>query len=129
VRYLLDSNFVIDLLNAAPAAIDFAQRHATMGFCISTITAMEVRHGLVREGTAALERFDDFLRVTAVLEVTLPIALQCGDLRALLARRGRHVRTRSLDLIIACTAIHHGLTLVSDDERGFRDIPGLALLH
>ncbi|MCC6704421.1 MAG: type II toxin-antitoxin system VapC family toxin [Thermomicrobiales bacterium] len=88
---------------------------------------MEVRHGLVREGPAALARFDDFLQATSVFDVTLSIALRCGDLRALLASRGKQTRTRTLDLLIACTAIHHGLILVTEDKLGFRDIPELLI--
>jgi predicted nucleic acid-binding protein len=127
MSYLLDSNILIDALNQVPSAVEFVEQHARLGIFISTITAMEVSHGLYREGTNAQARLDDFLRMTPALEVNLPIALRCGELRAQLGRQGKSTRTRTLDLLIACTAIHHELTLVTENVKDFQDIPGLSL--
>jgi predicted nucleic acid-binding protein len=127
MSYLLDSNIVIDVLDGDSSAMALIERLAHRVIAISTITAMEVRHGLVREGPLALARFDQFLDLTQVLDVNLPIALRCGDLRASLAGEGKPTRTRTLDLMIACTAIHHGLTLITANVRDYRDIPGLRL--
>ena len=51
--------------------------------------------------------------------MTTPVAILAGTLRGQLAARG-HVRTQA-DILIAATAAHHGLTVVTRNVRDFDD--------
>ncbi len=45
----------------------------------------------------------------------------------MLAKQGKRVKPRALDLVIAATAFEHGLTLVTQNRDDYKDIPGLKL--
>jgi predicted nucleic acid-binding protein len=62
-----------------------------------------------------------------VLPFDLAIARRTARLRADLAAQGRRTRTRALDLIVAATALEHGLTLVTRNKADYQDIPNLSL--
>lgn len=62
------------------------------------------------------------------MPVTFEIARRCAEVRADLQRRGRSIRPRALDLLIAATAMEHGLTLVTRNVSDYGDVPGLRLL-
>jgi predicted nucleic acid-binding protein len=57
----------------------------------------------------------------------MPAAVRCAEVRAALARDGRRVRSRSLDLINAAIALEGDLTLVTRNIADYQDIPGLDL--
>ena len=100
---------------------------ATSLVAISVITVEEVLFGLARKPTArARAWFDRFLeRHCEVLDVNRAIAALAGTLRGQLAASGR-VRTQA-DMLIAATAAHHGLTLVTRNVRDFQGC-GIAVL-
>ncbi|MBC6496575.1 type II toxin-antitoxin system VapC family toxin [Microbacterium sp. 4-7] len=97
---------------------------------ISVITGLELERGVLlarrRDAVAAasLERWLDSVRsglVHPALEVTQAIAQITAAIQV--------PNRRPLgDSLIAATALHHGLTLVTRNERDF-DIPGLAVLN
>jgi predicted nucleic acid-binding protein len=60
------------------------------------------------------------------LEVTQGIAERGGDIAAALQRAGREAKS-PVDPLLAATAIVHGLTLVTRNERDFTHITGLAI--
>jgi len=129
MSFLLDSNIVIKIIDSDPSIVALIDQLAESASYISVITAMEVRHGVLRQEPSKLARFEMFLRQTPALDVSLAIATQCSDLRYYLTNQGKSIRTRSLDLLIASTALHHGLVLATANVRDFRDIPGLTLLR
>ena len=48
-------------------------------------------------------------------------------MREALKRQGKRVRPRALDLLIAATTLHYGLTLVTRNRDDYQDIPALHL--
>jgi predicted nucleic acid-binding protein len=60
-----------------------------------------------------------------MLPVSPAVARRCAEIRSLLKRQGKQPRKRAFDLVIAATALEHGLELVTHNPRDFRDIPGL----
>lgn len=118
MKYLLDTNFVIDFLAAKPKTIAklsplFAERMA-----ISTITAAEYLQGIfqVEDNQHALKLFLEFLDQAKIeiLNIDWEIAEVYAKLQAKAEQIGR--RLPSFDLLIASTAIVHNLTLISDDK-------------
>jgi predicted nucleic acid-binding protein len=128
--YLLDSNWVIDYLGGDQAAVNFIDSLVPQGIGISVITYLELYQGIIRQPSpqqseAQLQAF--LLAQIPVFPLTLAVARRCAQLRDDLKKRGKRVSSRALDLIIAATALEHGLTLVTKNRADFQDIPGLQL--
>ena len=129
MAYLLDTDVVIDQLGNDPVTIQMLDQLATAGLYVSIVTYIEVLQGIFLHANPASERakFEAFLVDVPLLPLSLDIAERCARLRADLTRRQRRVRTRALDLIVAATALEHGLTLVTRNKADYRGITGLSL--
>ena len=91
-------------------------------------TVMELRYGCARhaQGVKLWERIDrEILGRMEVIPVDSPIAGRAGDLLAAVHHRGRPRSTE--DLLIAATALAHGLIVVTHNTKDFKDIPGLGV--
>lgn len=129
MSFLIDSDVVIDYFAAQADAIDMMPGLRRSGIAISAVTYMEVVEGVTgrvepRRGQQALRAF---MRGTRVIVVSRPIAERAAAIRLELRRRKRPVGDRVLDIIVAATAIEHGLTLVTRNLRDYEDIVGLRL--
>ena len=71
--------------------------------------------------------YRSFLRGTRFRIINRPIAERAGEIRGELRARGRPVDHRTLDILVAATALHHDLTLVTRNIRHFSDVPHLRL--
>jgi predicted nucleic acid-binding protein len=127
-RPLVDTNVLSELARPRPNAGVLGWAAATRSIALSVVTIEEVLYGLGRRPAPALRAwFDDFMaRHCEVLPVTGPIAILAGTLRGQLAARGR-ARSQA-DVLIAATAAHHGLTLVTRNVRDF-DGCGVSVLN
>jgi tRNA(fMet)-specific endonuclease VapC len=128
--YLIDTDISIDhLLNDADAVALLA-RLAQEGISISVITYLELYEGWLREpeGTSA-SMLQQYVSSIPIVIVSEAIARRCAFLRRTLSSQGKRVRQRSLDLLIAATAIGHDLTLVTRNRHDYHDIPGLILFE
>jgi predicted nucleic acid-binding protein len=130
--YLIDSDLAIDHLANDPAATLLLQQLASQGLAISAITYMEIYEGVLREPTPAARgqaeaRVNAFIRAIPVVPISEDIARRCALIRDALRRQNRRVRPRALDLLIAATALEHGLTLVTNNRADYRDVPGITL--
>jgi tRNA(fMet)-specific endonuclease VapC len=68
---------------------------------------------------------NDLLADVHLLPVGHEVARKFGQIRAALLDQGRP--TPTFDLLIACTALVHDLTLVTHNTQDFAQIPGLRL--
>jgi tRNA(fMet)-specific endonuclease VapC len=127
VQYLLDTNICIYVINRRPSVV-LAQflAHEDEGIAISSISAAELHFGVRKSGSARnLRALENFLAPLMVLDFDLDAARVCGDLRAALERKG--VPIGPYDTQIAAHALATGLTLVTNNEREFKRVPGLSL--
>ena len=127
--YLVDTDWVIDLLASVPEALQLLDRLAQDGIAISIITYMEAYQGVERSPhpEEAQSKLTAFLNSVPVIPLTPAVAQRCARLRETLRKQGRRVNARSLDLIIAATALEYNLTLVTRNAEVYADIPGLKL--
>jgi tRNA(fMet)-specific endonuclease VapC len=127
--YLLDSNWVIDYLGGDQAALNLIDSLVPQGIGISIITYLELYQGVIRQPSPQQSeaQLQAFLAQIPVFPLTLAVARRCARLREDLKKRGKRVSSRALDLIIAATAVEHGLTLVTKNRADFQDIPNLQL--
>ncbi len=128
MRYLVDSDRVIEYLKGHRPRVSYLDRLAVDGLAISIITYGEVYEGIYYgvDPNAHEARFERFLEGVSVLGISRAVARRyaraAGDLRA----TGNLIPAP--DLLIAATAIEHDLTLVTGNLRHFGRIPELRLL-
>ncbi len=92
----------------------------------SLITRYEVLRGLkAKKATAQLRVFERFSRQQNVLPLTEDIIVLAADLWADLKRAGQLIGEN--DILIAATALQHGLPLATGNIAHFSRIPGLTL--
>lgn len=127
MRLLVDSGVFIDYVQENPLTVNFFAELAPSGIAISAITFLEVFDGVLNEPPDEIARFRSKLDRVPIIEVDEVIAEYAANLRHGLRRAGKNPRARSLDLIVAATALVHGLTLVTRNARHFHDLPGLSL--
>ena len=128
--FLVDSDWFISYLAGEPEAVSLLSGLTGEGAAISIFTYMESFQGVLRspDPEAAEIQFTALLEEFPILPFSQPVARRCAGLREYLSNQGRRIHQRAIDLMIASTALHYDLVLVTRNSRDFRDIPGL-LLH
>lgn len=127
---LIDSSIFIALERRGETPASLLDRFGDQPVALSAVTASELLHGVHRaDGAVRRGRRETFVetvfRELPILPFTLDIARVHSRLWADLLARGAMIGER--DLMIAATALAHGLTLVSGDRRHFGKIDGLSL--
>lgn len=121
---LLDTSVLVDLAAVDPMTLPEE-------WAISAVTLAELAAGphVARDPAARARRQDLLQRVEATFE-TLPVdgavARAYGRIYAATAAAGRKARgRRSLDLLVAATALAHGLPLYTRNDRDFAGLEDL----
>jgi tRNA(fMet)-specific endonuclease VapC len=129
MSYLIDTDYVIDFLNGRQPAIQTIGGLAPAGTAISIITYIEVYEGIIgsRAPMPAEKAFRDFRRGVTLLSLNTAVARRAAQIRNTLRRQRHPLQERALDILIAATAIHHDLTLVTRDLQHYNDIQDLKL--
>jgi len=124
MRYLLDTNAAIGLLNDATSKLAKRarqERHADIA--ISAIVAHELFYGAFRSGRPAQNvGLIDALQF-AVLEFDREDARRAGAVCALLASRGAPIGP--YDVLIAGQALARNMILITHNTDEFGRVPGL----
>ena len=95
-------------------------------FTISLITRYEIMRGLKAKGAPSqIADFNEFCRLNEILPLTEEIVIEASDIYANLKQRGTLIG--DVDILIAATALVHGLVLVSNNEKHFSRITGLKI--
>lgn len=127
MKYLLDTNICIYIINERPARVlERFKRYVVNEIGVSSITVAELAFG-VAKGLSARNRsaLETFLLPLSIAPFDITAAFAYGDLRAELARRGTPIGP--LDMQIAAHALCLGVTLVTNNEREFGKVPGLTV--
>jgi tRNA(fMet)-specific endonuclease VapC len=127
-KYLLDTDTFVFIRRGRPLAAREKLKRLQPGEAImSIISHGELLYGIKKKRVGP-EPLRDLEELVSFIEVeTLPprAAAVYGEIRAALAVRGEVIGGN--DLWIAAHAICSGLTLVTNNEREFRRIPGLKI--
>jgi tRNA(fMet)-specific endonuclease VapC len=130
MRYMLDTNTLIYVINARPdhqAVLDRFDAEDARQLCISSITLAELRFGIEKSVRPAASRAR-MTRAIDVLDVApfdAKAAESYGALRVHLERAG--TPCGPLDTLIGAHALSRGLTLITSNLREFSRMPGLRL--
>lgn len=125
--YLLDSDIWIFSLRGDRKVTANLEAHAADPKALSAISYGELLYGAMKsarpvENAAKVRRIGELF---AVVDVSTPVMETFGSLKAEMDRHGKKVD--DFDLVIASTAILLNYTLVTNNTRHFRHIPGLNL--
>jgi predicted nucleic acid-binding protein len=128
VTYLADSDIVADYLKGRPNAVGLIDRLLPDGVSISIIAYGEIYEGIYygRDPRRAEADFRRFLTGLDILLITPPIARRFATIRGQLRANGLLIPQP--DLLIAATALHRNLTLVTRNRQHFQRVPGLMIL-
>jgi tRNA(fMet)-specific endonuclease VapC len=128
--FLLDTNICIALMKGEETA-GWHQRSAGIENCfLSEIVVMELLYGVEYSLASKRDRnrasFDEFISIYEdfILPIS-PVIPEFARQKARLRALGKPVA--DFDLLIGCTAIVHGLALVTRNARHFAELPILAL--
>jgi tRNA(fMet)-specific endonuclease VapC len=126
MKYLLDANAVIALLNDSRSmTAQRARRHKPDDVGISAIVTHELYYGAFKSQRAARNvALVDMLQFE-VVEFDRDDARHAGEIRALLAARGKPIGP--YDVLIAGQARARGLTLVTHNTAEFSRVPALRI--
>lgn len=117
MKYLLDSNILIAVgLDANEAVITRAGECDAGDLVTSAVAFAEVVHGSERGKPPPLDRL-------AILVEEIPV--MPFDEKAARAYAAISFKRASYDRLIAAHALSLGLTVVTDNEADFADVPGL----
>ncbi|GAB3216872.1 hypothetical protein GCM10027586_10050 [Kineococcus gypseus] len=120
-EYLLDTDAVLTLFSPPPgAAVRIPLDEPSY---VSTLTETELRFGfqlVAGDPVRSTQRLNQLTRLLSTWS-PLPVDGTVQQAYTLVARAaldaGQQPRRRQLDLLIAATALAHGMTLVTDDRR------------
>jgi len=128
VRYLLDTNICIYIAKHNPPNVRarFAA-HAADALAMSVITFGELQHGAEKSQirTRSLDALHQLVTLIQVMPLTEAAGRHYGEIRVALERAGQPIGNN--DLWIAAHARAEGWVLVTNNEREFRWVEGLAV--
>lgn len=128
MRYLLDTNICIHLIQRQPPAV--LARFAALrrgDVAMSAITHAELRYGVERCSAATRDQADRALRALTEEIPVLPFDAAAGETYGHLRAAVRDRQRDALDRLIASHAVAHQLILVTNNTADFKDYPGLRL--
>ena len=124
---LLDTSTLSDVMRAQNAAVGRAARvylAAHGGFTFSILTRYEIPRGLLARGAVRqTQLFEAQCHQSHVLPLTDAIIARPASVYAELYRHGQLIS--DADILIAATALTHGLPLVTENPSHFCRIPDL----
>ena len=114
MKYLLDTNVVIDYLRGVESVVKKVQKAKPSDLAISAVTVMELRYGAARRQSARLTAaVGAFIEGVTVVAFDAEAGEQAGLLRANMESKG--IAITLADCQIAATAQAMSLTLASND--------------
>lgn len=128
MRYMLDTNTLVYVLNARPqhqAVLERFDEQDPRHLCMSSITLAELRFGMEqsRQRGSTKKNLDRVAGALTVAPFEEQAANAYGALRAQLQAAGKPIGP--LDTLIAAHALSLGLILVTNNTREFKRVPGL----
>ncbi len=127
MKYLLDSDWVIDALVNIPSAIAPLRQLAKDGIAVSILTFGELYEGAYgsQHPQAEIARIQQFLSGYPVVNLSDAIMDQFAKTRSQLRSQGMGIP--DIDLMIGVTGVVHNLTVLTRNVRHFGRIPGIVI--
>jgi tRNA(fMet)-specific endonuclease VapC len=126
MKYLFDTNICIRILKGNDQKIlDRISATGDDEICISSIVKFELLYGALKSQRKEenLKKLQNFFNCFEILPFDAKIAVKAAEIRVLLENSGTPIGP--MDLLIAATAIHNNLILVTHNTREFSRINDL----
>jgi len=127
LAFLIDTDWVIDHFNAVSYVTRRLKELQPRGLALSVISQAELWEGVYfsRDPKRSQATLEEFLSGVVVLGLDEEICKRFGQLRGSLRRGGRLIG--DFDLLIAASALRHGLTLLTNNRKHYEAIAGLQI--
>ena len=127
IRYLVDTDWVIDHLNAIEGVVNRLKELRPQGLALSIISLAELLEGVQysRDPDQSQQALDAFLEDVSVLGIDEEVCKIFGRERCRLRKEGKLIG--DFDLLIAATGLHYGLTVLTNNRQHFERLEGLRI--
>jgi len=129
MKYLVDTDWVIDHLNRKEAVREKLKELRPEGIAVSVISLAELYEGVYysKDPTKSQQLLEEFLTADlTLLTVDKEICKVFGRERGKLRQQKKTLD--DFDLLIGSTALHHNLTLLTNNRKHFEQIEGLKII-
>lgn len=126
MRYLLDTCIISDFIKGETATNARFKQTPPADMAISAVTVMELRYGLALNPHRVQKiepAIASILSSVTILPFGTVEAEQAAQIRAALKSQGQPIG--AYDVLIAATALHHNLIMVTANQREFERVSGL----
>ena len=125
MSYLIDTDIIIYSLKNQQSVIENFEKHLESPKSLSVVTYGELIYGArksknVEKNLATVRRVGELF---PIIDVSRAIVETFGAIKASLGKGGRVLD--DMDLLIAATAMTHGLVLVTNNEKHLTRVKGL----
>jgi predicted nucleic acid-binding protein len=121
-QYLIDTNVVSDYFSASFTAKSIRLMDMVIDAVpnFSVITQIELL--CWKTDSVTEQKVKDFINDSVILDITPDVIKHCVNIR-------RNKKVKTPDGIIAATALTYEYTLITSNEKDFRNIKGLKILN
>ena len=127
--FLLDTDTLIYSLKGVESVVEQFRQHADAPKALSVISYGELIYGANKSTQVSgnLAKVHRLGEIFPVIEISTSIMDCFGLIKSQLSKQG--ITVDDFDLLIASTAITYGYTLVTNNEKHFKKIPGLKFVN
>ena len=127
MNYFIDTNVIIDFLEAEKLAVECMRKLVEQHVFISSIVAAELYRGVfLSENKREAERVAEFIKTVEIKDFDHKSAQIFGQKYAQLKKAGKI--TQEVDLLIASVCLAHDGVFVTRNSKDFKNIEGLKIL-
>lgn len=128
MKYLIDTDWIIDHLNGIESVTKKLEKLAPSGICTSIISVAELYEGVYgsRNYEDSLSALETFLEGITVLPIDQDVCRIFGRERNKLRKHGNIIG--DFDLLIASICLRHNLTLLTNNKEHFERIDSLKII-
>jgi tRNA(fMet)-specific endonuclease VapC len=128
MRYILDTDWIINLLAGKKDAEERIQQFDPEEIVVSLVAVAEIYEGAYNFANpeAHIKTFRSFLSNFQLLNLNLPIIEKFAEVRAHLRRRGQMIS--DFDILLGATALHYDLIVLTYNKKHFERIPDIKIL-
>jgi len=126
MKYLIDTNICIYIMNNRPPEVLEKFKHVSVGEVgISSISVSELHYGACKSDKIKqnIKRLEEFLYPFEILAYDENASREYGKVRSLLEKKGQVIGP--LDMLIAAHAISQKLTIITNNTKEFKRIKSL----
>ncbi len=128
MKYLVDTDWIIDHLNGIEAITKKLEKFAPSGICTSIISVAELYEGVYgsKDYNASLDALETFLEGITILPMDQEICKIFGRERNKLRKKGNTIG--DFDLLIASICLRYDLILLTNNKKHFEKIDSLKII-